>query len=81
MFDLSSENILKEVIAVINQTLEVSNVGVASEIGSPSEWDSLHHIQIMIEIENKFEIKIGAMLVAKLVSVKKITEFIIENKK
>ncbi|MBY0554269.1 acyl carrier protein [bacterium] len=81
MFDLSSENILKEIIAVINQTLEISNTSSSSEIGNPSEWDSLHHIQIMIEIENKFGVKIGAMMVAKLVSVKKISEFIMENKK
>ena len=44
-----------------------------------SKWDSLAHLQIMLEIEKKFQIKISTSKMSELDSVIKIIKFVNSN--
>ena len=41
-----------------------------------SNWDSLNHLKLIIEIQKKFQIKIPNINVPKLVDQKKIVQYI-----
>ena len=41
-----------------------------------SNWDSLNHLKLIIEIQKKFQIKISNINVPKLVDQKKIVQYI-----
>jgi acyl carrier protein len=44
------------------------------KIGDLKEWDSLGHINLLLEIEKKFKIKFSMKEISELNSIKKITE-------
>lgn len=74
------ESILVEVISMMNAFLETNKIDENSELGNPPEWDSLNHIEILALIEKKYNITMGAYLVAQLFSVKKIVSFVEKEK-
>lgn len=51
----------EKVITIIAKILEVSvdEVEMDTAIGDLPEWDSLHHVQIIAELENAFDIKMS----------------------
>lgn len=75
-----NDPILIEVIASLNTFLETDKINENSELGNPPEWDSLNHIEVLALIEKKYNITMGAYLVAQLFSVKKIAEFVEKEK-
>lgn len=56
---MDSNSIKQQVKKIISQVLEVSidNVETDLEIGDLPEWDSLHHLMLIKELENSFSIK------------------------
>jgi acyl carrier protein len=50
------------------------------KLGKTKNWDSLRHIQIMINIEKEFNIKINTSEVAKLNDFIKIKEYLLTIK-
>jgi len=50
----------KEIIALLEKILDVpaGTVTVETEIGELPEWDSLHNVQIIAELEGKYHISI-----------------------
>ena len=50
------------------------------KLGKTKNWDSLRHIQIMINIEKEFNIKINTSEVAKLNDYIKIKEYLLTIK-
>lgn len=50
----------KEIIALLEKILDVpaGTVTVETEIGELPEWDSLHNVQIIAELEGKYRISI-----------------------
>ena len=49
----------EKVIEIIARILEVDieDVEMDTAIGDLPEWDSLHHLQIIVELQNEFNIK------------------------
>ena len=49
----------EKVIGIIARILEVDieDIEMDTAIGDLPEWDSLHHLQIIIELQNEFNIK------------------------
>jgi acyl carrier protein len=58
----------QKIIEIIARILKVdtSEVELDTAIGDLDEWDSLHHIQIIVEIENTYNIKFNHVDLAEL---------------
>ena len=58
----------EKVIEIITRILEVDleDVEMDTAIGDLPEWDSLHHLQIIAELQNEFEIKYSQEDLAEL---------------
>lgn len=63
---------ITDVISIINTTLNIRSIDEKSEVGSPPEWDSLSHIDVIMQIEAHYKIKISPVIIAKLTSVQLI---------
>lgn len=66
----------EEVIELFRNILGTVEVDENSEVGRPHQWNSLHHIEIIMALEKRFSVKIGALAVAKLTSIRAITDFL-----
>ena len=62
-----------------NLNLKIKNIENI-KLGKTKNWDSLRHIQIMINIEKEFNIKINTSEVAKLNDFIKIKEYLLTIK-
>jgi acyl carrier protein len=49
------------------------------EFGDIPEWDSLGHMEMMMQLEEEFGIEISADTIAVLISISKIAEYIQEQ--
>ena len=69
-----------KVIALIEKVLNVDNgtISLDTEIGELPEWDSLHNVQIMAELENQFDVKITSEMVMDLETVADIADLMEE---
>ena len=69
-----------KVIALIEKVLNVDNgtISLDTEIGELPEWDSLHNVQIMAELENQFDVKITSEMVMDLETVADIVDLMEE---
>lgn len=58
----------KKIIGIIAKILEVDieEVELDTAIGDLPEWDSIHHLQIIAELENEFGIKYAQEDLAEL---------------
>jgi len=69
---------LKKLIQLISKVTRIEEVKI--KIGSKSSdferWDSIVHVNLMIEIEKKYKVKIPTSLFEELNSVKKILKFL-----
>ena len=59
----------KEIIAIIARILEVDveEVELDTAVGDLPEWDSLHHLQIIAELEKTYSIKFSQDDLAELI--------------
>tara|TARA_B100001057_G_C22778280_1_gene922550 strand:+ start:1250 stop:1480 length:231 start_codon:yes stop_codon:yes gene_type:complete len=64
-----------EIISKIIKT-DLKEITEASSMGDFTKWDSLSHLQIMLEVEKQFKKKISTSKMSDLNSVKKILKFI-----
>ena len=64
----------KEIKQIIATTLGVSaaNVHAESKASDFSEWDSVNHLLLVMELEQKFDLKFALEEIAELNSVDKI---------
>jgi len=51
------------------------------EFGDIPEWDSLGHMEVMMQLEDEFGIEISADTIAELISIPKIAEYIENQRK
>lgn len=58
----------EKIINIIAKVLKVDidDVELDTAIGDLPEWDSLHHLNIIVELENEFSIKYAAEDLAEL---------------
>lgn len=68
----------EKVIVLIARVLNVptSEVELDTEIGELDEWDSLHNVAILAELEKEFDIKITPDMVMDLEDVSDIVSLI-----
>ena len=68
----------EKVIALIARVLNVSTseVELDTEIGELDEWDSLHNVAILAELEKEFDVKITPDMVMDLEDVSDILSLI-----
>lgn len=62
------KNMKQQIVCIIAKILEVAleEVELDTAIGDLPEWDSLHHLQIIAELEKEFGIKYAADDLAEL---------------
>jgi acyl carrier protein len=68
----------KKIIALISKTLNIDSslINQTSSMNDFAKWDSLKHLNLMLEIEKQFKKKINTSKMADLNSVDKILKFI-----
>lgn len=71
---------LDKVIVLVEKILNVPSGMIApdTEIGELPEWDSLHNVQIMAELEKQFGVKITPEMVMDLETVADIADLMEE---
>ena len=67
-----------EIISKITK-INLDQINESTSMNDFSKWDSLAHLQIMLEIEKKFQIKISTSKMSELDSVIKIIKFVNSN--
>lgn len=74
-------SILEQVIRVVAETLNIPPSTITRESSAENTigWDSLAHVNLMIAIEQTFDIALDVEDFAKLNSIQSITEFIEKN--
>jgi acyl carrier protein len=77
---LTIETIDERVRKVIAETFRLSHEAAQSDLrmGNPSNWDSLGHIELVLEIEKEFGILFPNFVIAELVSAPAIVRAIEE---
>lgn len=72
----------KEIIALIARILEVEidEVETDTTIGDLPEWDSLHHLQIIAELQTAYNIKFSQEDLAELEDVSDLIALVEEMK-
>jgi acyl carrier protein len=72
------DKIMIEVKKLVSSILDIplQNVNDDSTIDDHLEWDSLKHLQIIIELEQRFKLDIPISSFDKLTSIQNINEFI-----
>ncbi len=70
-----------KIIEIISKIAKINSdqINESTSINDFSKWDSLAHLQIMLEIEKKFKIKISTSKMSELDSVIKIIKFVDSN--
>lgn len=68
----------EKIIALIAQVLNVpvTEVNMDTEIGEPDEWDSLHNVEIIAQLEQEFSVKITSDMIMDLEDVSDIVSLI-----
>lgn len=65
----------EKVLKLLGEVLE-KNIKLNDSADNLSNWDSLNHLRIILEIENEFDISIEHEIIPDLNSVKKILDYL-----
>jgi acyl carrier protein len=81
MKENTNDTILKEVQQLFKQAMgnEV-NVDINTEKGMVAEWDSINHLNLIVELESAFNLGLSMEEIEKLNSVKQIVALIQSRK-
>lgn len=72
--DEKIRNIIAKVLKI-----DIDDVELDTAIGDLPEWDSLHHLNIIVELENEFDIKYAPEDLAELEDVSDLIALTKEN--
>jgi acyl carrier protein len=67
-----------QLLDTIRKSLRLPQLGQDAQMGSIRGWDSLRHVQLLIELERVCQVEIPPDLFGTLVSVESITAFLRE---
>ena len=72
----------EEIVKIIADILEVDvcDIEMDTAVGDPPEWDSMHHLQIIAELEKVYNIKFNASDLAELEDVSDLISLVEEMK-
>ena len=75
---MTSKIKIKEIINIISNKISVSEdeINESSKSSDFYKWDSLAHLNIILEIEKKINKKIDASMMSELTSVKSIIDYL-----
>lgn len=73
------EDKLKNILATI---LDVNSIEINDDFSTKTsdKWDSLAHMNVIVAIEDEFELEINDEFVLELTSFKKIKDYLANNK-
>ncbi len=71
-------SIEKKVIDIVHQVMEIAIEKVSMESTSDTieEWDSLHHINLVLALEEEFNVRFTPEQISQLVTVKEIVKIL-----
>jgi acyl carrier protein len=72
MKDNSSKKLINEIANILKVNPDRLNLN--SGIGSVSEWDSFAHVEIMLYLEERYDLIINEQSIEKLIKIKHIFE-------
>ena len=69
---------LEQIISIVSKVIGISekNININSKSSDFDKWDSLGHVNIIIEIEKKIEKKIKTSKMNELTSIKSILNYL-----
>ena len=69
---------LEQIISIVSKVIGISekNININSKSSDFDKWDSLAHVNIVIEIEKKIEKKIKTSKMSELTSIKSILNYL-----
>lgn len=77
----SSQELRNQIRAIVADSIQVPIEMVSDDLafGDIPEWDSLGHMEIILRLEEAFNLSIDTDLIARLVSIPEICRFIEED--
>jgi acyl carrier protein len=74
MNDTSQNELEERVRSVVRNTFRLSAAEAAGDlrIGAPPQWDSIGHMQLLLEIENEFGLRFPTHTIANLTTIESI---------
>jgi len=75
------KGILDQVIEILAEQfgIPITDIPGSLEFGDIPQWDSLGHMSVIAALEEKFNLEVDAGLIAQLISVQAICEYLEEN--
>lgn len=81
MQDNSNEAILRQVQQLFKSAMgDNVEVNIATEKDMIAEWDSVNHLNLVVELENEFDLGLSMTEIENLHSVKHIIELVNDKK-
>lgn len=79
---MTRESVLKELNGIIEEVLDVDNLNISEETTASDveDWDSIMHIEIVVEIEEHYGIKFQTKQIEEFKNVGNIISAIIATK-
>jgi acyl carrier protein len=68
-----------QLMDIMRKSLKLPKLEPDSKMGSIRGWDSLRHVQLLVELERIFEVEIPPDMFGTLISVETITTFLRET--
>ena len=62
----------EKVLEILKEVLEDENVNIETSQENNSKWDSLRHLNLIVELESEFDVSFEPEEIAEMSSVKKI---------
>ena len=62
----------EKVLEILKEVLEDENVNIETSQENNSNWDSLRHLNLIVELESDFDVSFEPEEIAEMSSVKKI---------
>ncbi len=62
----------EKIIEILKEVLEIENVNAETSQANCGEWDSLHHLNLAVELESEFDVSLEPEEIAQMTSVKEI---------
>ncbi len=70
---------MKKLINIMREVLEDETIDTSCSQDSSENWDSLHHLNLMLELEEEFNIEFEPEEIAEMKSFEKVKE-VVERK-
>jgi acyl carrier protein len=82
MNDNNNDELLKQVQKLFKQAMGNNvEVGINTDKDSVFDWDSINHLNLIVEMENEFELGLSMEEIENLLSVKQIIRLINDKRK